>query len=65
MTRAQAIAKNYEQAQSRQMLYGDSVNLDDLPQAPEYRDEFELLEALGVPDFNLFESAVGGGQHNG
>lgn len=52
-------------ANNRRTMYNDVLDLDNLPQVPEYRDEFELLEALGVPDFNLFESAVGGGQHNG
>ena len=46
-------------AHSQSMLYNRSIDLDDLQKAPEYSDEFELLEALGVADFNKFTSAVG------
>lgn len=46
-------------AHSQSMLYNRNIDLDDLPQAPEYSDEFELLEALGVTDFDAFTSAVG------
>ena len=46
-------------AKRREMLYGEKIDLDDLPQAQQAKDEFELLAELGIQNFDTFTQAVG------
>lgn len=46
-------------AKHREMLYGEKIDPDDLPEAQQFKDEFELLESLGIADFDIFTAAVG------
>ena len=46
-------------ARQQKMMYNRDLAADDLPRAKTYSDEFELLEDLGVPDFDKFTKAVG------
>lgn len=46
-------------ADMRRMMYNEIVDDDTLPRAQRYADEFELLQDLGVGDFDKFTEAVG------
>ncbi len=54
-----------EYARYQAMTQGREIDLDDLPQMPEYADEFDLLAALGVSDFDKFAAAVDKGACSG
>lgn len=46
-------------ANMRAMRYNERIDPDSLPRAQRYADEFELLQDLGVGDFDKFTEAVG------
>lgn len=51
-------------AERQAMTQGMRIDLDALPQAPQPKDEFELLENLGITNFNAFQKAVDRGATN-
>lgn len=46
-------------ARQQKMMFNRDLAADDLPRVKTYSDEFELLQDLGVGDFDKFTEAVG------